>query len=309
MRTYVAVDGGMSDNPRPALYGSDYETFLPRAVAAERTRVVRLVGKHCESGDVLVRDAQRPGGPAPSATSSPPRSPAPTATRWGRTTTASPGPPVVFVADGQARLVVRRETMADLARHRLRAGSTGERRREPAQQTSRSVRPSLGDREPDRYAAAVDARQARRCWAAASSARPSPSWSPPGPTPSPPGPGSGSRSPGSRSARPSRARAVALRAGRAHPRRRRGRRRPRRRRGRRGHRGHRAGPAPDRRRAQVRQAGRHRQQGAAGQRRRRAVRRRRRRPASTCCSRRRWRAASRSSGRCASRWSASRSTG
>ena len=90
VRTYVAIDGGMIDNPRPALYGSDYETFLPRAVAAERARVVRLVGKHCESGDVLVRDAPRARRPAPSATSSPPRSPAPTASRWARTTTASP---------------------------------------------------------------------------------------------------------------------------------------------------------------------------------------------------------------------------
>ncbi|MFV2038626.1 MAG: diaminopimelate decarboxylase, partial [Acidimicrobiales bacterium] len=54
IRTYVAVDGGMSDNPRPVLYGSGYETFLPRATAAARPREVRVVGKHCESGDVLV---------------------------------------------------------------------------------------------------------------------------------------------------------------------------------------------------------------------------------------------------------------
>ncbi|MAZ81868.1 MAG: diaminopimelate decarboxylase, partial [Actinobacteria bacterium] len=47
IRTYVAVDGGMSDNPRPVLYGSGYETFLPRATAAERSRPVRVVGKHC----------------------------------------------------------------------------------------------------------------------------------------------------------------------------------------------------------------------------------------------------------------------
>ena len=54
MRTYVAVDGGMIDNPRPAMYGSEYEAFLPRAVDAERTRRVRVVGKHCESGDIVV---------------------------------------------------------------------------------------------------------------------------------------------------------------------------------------------------------------------------------------------------------------
>ena len=59
-RTYVAVDGGMSDNPRPVLYGSGYEAFLPRAVDAPRPRTVTVVGKHCESGDVLVRDARVP---------------------------------------------------------------------------------------------------------------------------------------------------------------------------------------------------------------------------------------------------------
>jgi len=58
IRTYVACDGGFIDNPRPALYGSGYETFVPRAVAADRARVVRLVGKHCESGDVLVPEAK-----------------------------------------------------------------------------------------------------------------------------------------------------------------------------------------------------------------------------------------------------------
>src|SRR3546814_5448851 len=60
VRTYVSVDGGMSDNPRPVLYGSGYETMLPRAADAARPRRVTLVGKHCESGDVLVRDAQVP---------------------------------------------------------------------------------------------------------------------------------------------------------------------------------------------------------------------------------------------------------
>src|SRR5207237_8432980 len=60
VRTYVAVDGGMSDNPRPVLYGSGYEAFLPRATLAERPRQVTVVGKHCESGDVVVRDARLP---------------------------------------------------------------------------------------------------------------------------------------------------------------------------------------------------------------------------------------------------------
>ena len=60
IRTYVSVDGGMSDNPRPVLYGSGYEAFLPREVASDRDRTVTIVGKHCESGDVLVRDASVP---------------------------------------------------------------------------------------------------------------------------------------------------------------------------------------------------------------------------------------------------------
>ncbi len=60
IRTYVSVDGGMSDNPRPVLYGSGYETFLARAVADDRDRTVRVVGKHCESGDLLVREGSVP---------------------------------------------------------------------------------------------------------------------------------------------------------------------------------------------------------------------------------------------------------
>ena len=90
IRTYVAVDGGMSDNPRPVLYGSGYETFLPRCVDADRDLSVTLVGKHCESGDVIVRDARCPADTRRSATSSRRRSPAPTATRWRRTTTRCP---------------------------------------------------------------------------------------------------------------------------------------------------------------------------------------------------------------------------
>src|SRR5690606_18929056 len=62
IRTFVACDGGFIDNPRPALYGSGYETFVPRSVFADRTDEVRLVGKHCESGDVLVAEAKVPPG-------------------------------------------------------------------------------------------------------------------------------------------------------------------------------------------------------------------------------------------------------
>ena len=58
--TYVAVDGGMSDNLRPVTYGARYEPFLPARATAARPRTVTIAGKHCEQGDLLVRDAQLP---------------------------------------------------------------------------------------------------------------------------------------------------------------------------------------------------------------------------------------------------------
>ena len=60
IRTYVSVDGGMSDNPRPVLYGSGYEAFLPAPCSAPRPEPIRLVGKHCESGDLVVPEASVP---------------------------------------------------------------------------------------------------------------------------------------------------------------------------------------------------------------------------------------------------------
>ena len=113
VRTYVAVDGGMSDNPRPVLYGSGYEAFLPRATASPRRRAVRVVGKHCESGDVLVDEAHLPSDVAVGDVLCTPvtgaygYSMASTYNRVGR-------PPVVFVKDGAARVVLRRETPEDL---------------------------------------------------------------------------------------------------------------------------------------------------------------------------------------------------
>jgi diaminopimelate decarboxylase len=113
IRTYVAVDGGMSDNPRPVLYGSGYETFLPRAVAAPRPQRVRVVGKHCESGDILVRDGAVPADLAVGDVLATPVTGA-----YGHSMGSSYNkvlrPPVVFCRDGDARLVVRRETHADL---------------------------------------------------------------------------------------------------------------------------------------------------------------------------------------------------
>ena len=113
IRTYAAVDGGMIDNPRPALYGSDYETFLPRSVTAHRSRVVRLVGKHCESGDVLVREAVLPEDVCVGDIVATPVTGA-YGYSMGSNYNRLVRPAVVFVADGEARLVVRRETVEDL---------------------------------------------------------------------------------------------------------------------------------------------------------------------------------------------------
>ena len=115
IRTYVSVDGGMSDNPRPVLYGSGYEAFLPRSTDAARPLEATVVGKHCESGDVIVRDARLPRDLAIGDILATPvtgaygHSMASNYNKVGR-------PPVVFVRDGRARVVVRRETHDDLLR-------------------------------------------------------------------------------------------------------------------------------------------------------------------------------------------------
>jgi diaminopimelate decarboxylase len=115
IRTYVAVDGGMSDNPRPVLYGSGYEAFLPRATTAPRDLAVTVVGKHCESGDVVVRDAHVPDDLAVGDILATPVTGA-----YGHSMASNynkvPRPPVLFVAGGEARVVVRRETLDDLLR-------------------------------------------------------------------------------------------------------------------------------------------------------------------------------------------------
>jgi diaminopimelate decarboxylase len=113
IRTYVSVDGGMSDNPRPVLYGSGYEAFLPREVDANRDRVVTVVGKHCESGDILVRDAVVPSDLVVGDILATPVTGA-YGHSMGSNYNKVTRPAVVFVADGKARLVVRRETLDDL---------------------------------------------------------------------------------------------------------------------------------------------------------------------------------------------------
>lgn len=110
--TFVSVDGGLSDNPRPLLYGSTYEAFLPRATTAERTMAVSVVGKHCET-DLLIRDARVPADLTIDDILCVPVTGAychAMASNYNRLLR----PPVVFVRNGSARVVVRRETPEDL---------------------------------------------------------------------------------------------------------------------------------------------------------------------------------------------------
>ncbi|MBI2168445.1 MAG: diaminopimelate decarboxylase [Actinobacteria bacterium] len=115
VRTYVAVDGGMSDNPRPSVYGARYEAFLPRAASAERTRTVTVAGKHCEQGDVLIHDAALPADVSVGDVLCTPATGA-YAYSMASNYNAQPRPAVVFVDGGEARVVVRRETVDDLLR-------------------------------------------------------------------------------------------------------------------------------------------------------------------------------------------------
>jgi diaminopimelate decarboxylase len=111
--TWVAVDGGMSDNLRPMLYGSPYEAVFADRPLADGTERCHVAGKHCESGDVIVRDVPLPD-PAPGDVLVTPATGA-----YGHAMANNyngvPRPPVIFCRDGNARAVVRRETYEDLA--------------------------------------------------------------------------------------------------------------------------------------------------------------------------------------------------
>ncbi|MGW2093248.1 diaminopimelate decarboxylase [Promicromonospora sukumoe] len=112
-RTYVSVDGGMSDNIRPALYGAAYHAEVVGRSSAAETVLARVVGKHCESGDIVVHEVRLPADVragdllAVAATGA-----------YGRSMASNynmlPRPPVVAVADGASRVLVRRETEDDL---------------------------------------------------------------------------------------------------------------------------------------------------------------------------------------------------
>ena len=112
-RKYVSVDGGMSDNARPALYQAEYSTRLVSRISSSNPALVRVVGKHCESGDIVVRHDYLPSDIAIGDTI------AVAATGAYCFSLASnynylQRPPVVAVADGKARLIVRGETEADI---------------------------------------------------------------------------------------------------------------------------------------------------------------------------------------------------
>lgn len=110
--TWVAVDGGMSDNLRPMLYGAVYEAIIADRVMATPTERCQVAGKHCESGDVIVRDAPLPD-PAPGDVLATPATGA-----YGYSLANNyngvPRPPVVFCREGEAKLAVRRESYKDL---------------------------------------------------------------------------------------------------------------------------------------------------------------------------------------------------
>jgi diaminopimelate decarboxylase len=109
VRTYVAVDGGMSDNLRPVAYGARYEAFLPARATAERALEVTIAGKHCEQGDIVVRDAWLPRDARVGEVLATPVTGA-----YGHVMASNYNkvgrPPVVFLRDGRAREVVERET-------------------------------------------------------------------------------------------------------------------------------------------------------------------------------------------------------
>ncbi|MGW1491751.1 diaminopimelate decarboxylase [Streptomyces sp. NPDC002402] len=115
LRTYVSVDGGMSDNIRTALYDAEYSVALVSRTSTAGPMLARVVGKHCESGDIVVKDAFLPADLAPGDLIAVPATGA-----YCRSMASNYNhalrPPVVAVKDGEARVIVRRETEEDLLR-------------------------------------------------------------------------------------------------------------------------------------------------------------------------------------------------
>ncbi|MDN5682525.1 diaminopimelate decarboxylase [Corynebacterium glyciniphilum] len=113
VRRYISVDGGMSDNIRPALYQAEYDCRLANRLATGDLVSTRVVGSHCESGDILINDALMPDDIAPGDLLVIPATGAycyMMASRYNMMTR----PPVVVVADGESRVMIRRETVEDV---------------------------------------------------------------------------------------------------------------------------------------------------------------------------------------------------
>ena len=112
-RRYISVDGGMSDNIRPSLYGAEYTTILANRTSTATTTSSRLVGKHCETGDIIIREIELPDDIVPGDLLAVPATGA-----YGRSMASNynhvPRPSVVAVKDGKARVIVRREGIEDL---------------------------------------------------------------------------------------------------------------------------------------------------------------------------------------------------
>ena len=112
-RRYVAVDGGFTDNMRPALYDAKYHAILANRVSLSHDVLSRIVGKHCESGDIIIRDIQLAEDIHPGDILA-----VPVTGAYGRQMASNYNhltrPAVVAVIDGKARVIVRRETEADL---------------------------------------------------------------------------------------------------------------------------------------------------------------------------------------------------
>jgi diaminopimelate decarboxylase len=112
-RRYISVDGGMSDNIRPSLYGAEYTTILANRTSTAANTSSRLVGKHCETGDIIIREIDLPEDIVPGDLLAVPATGA-----YGRSMASNynhvPRPSVVAVKDGKARVIVRRESIEDL---------------------------------------------------------------------------------------------------------------------------------------------------------------------------------------------------
>ena len=112
-RRYISVDGGMSDNIRPSLYDAQYHAVIAQRASSVKSVSSRVVGKHCETGDIVIRDISLPADIAPGDLIAIPATGA-----YGRSMASNynhvPRPPVVAVNNGKARVIVRRENEADL---------------------------------------------------------------------------------------------------------------------------------------------------------------------------------------------------